>query len=107
MPTPQAIFLREYFFLPPKKNLFFLPFLGVLNFFATPQQSTTDKHLDRTTQETNRLQHDTDEETRTGKTGLGKVAVQCSADTFVVNQSLIIRINICGESHHLRQARKC
>jgi hypothetical protein len=38
-------------------------------------------------------------------TGLAKVAVQCSADTFVVNQSLVLRINICGESRHLRQAR--
>ena len=28
-------------------------------------------------------------------TGLAKVAVQCSADTFVVNQSLVLRINIC------------
>jgi hypothetical protein len=33
------------------------------------------------------------------------VAVQCSADTFVVNQSLVLRINICGENRHLRQAR--
>jgi hypothetical protein len=107
MPTLQAIFLREYFFLPPKKNFIFSPIPRCFNFFATPQQSTTDKHLDRKTQETNRLQHYTDEEARTGKTGLAKVAVQCSADTFVVNQSLIIRINICGESHHLRQARKC
>jgi hypothetical protein len=29
-----------------------------------------------------------------------------SADTFVVNQSLVLRINICGENRHLRQARK-
>jgi hypothetical protein len=36
--------------------------------------------------------------------GLAKVAVQCSADTFVVNQSLVLRINICGEIRHLRQA---
>ena len=35
-----------------------------------------------------------------------KVAVQCSADTFVVNQTLVLRINICGENRHLRQARK-
>ena len=35
-------------------------------------------------------------------TGLAKVAVQCSADTFVVNQSLVLRINICGENRHLR-----
>jgi hypothetical protein len=38
-------------------------------------------------------------------TGLAKVAVQYSADTFVVNQSLVLRINICGENRHLRQAR--
>jgi hypothetical protein len=38
-------------------------------------------------------------------TGLAKVAVQCSADTSVVNQSLVLRINICGENRHLRQAR--
>ena len=37
---------------------------------------------------------------------LAKVAVQCSADTFVVNQSLVLRINICGKNRHLRQAPK-
>jgi hypothetical protein len=31
---------------------------------------------------------------------LAKVAVQCSADTFVVNQTLVLRINICGENRH-------
>jgi len=35
---------------------------------------------------------------------LAKVAVQCSADSFVVNQSLVLRINICGKNRHLRQA---
>jgi len=35
---------------------------------------------------------------------LAKVAVQCSADSFVVNQSLVLRINICGENRHLHQA---
>jgi len=39
-------------------------------------------------------------------TGLAKVAVQCSADSFVVIQSLVLRINICGENRHLSQARK-
>jgi len=29
--------------------------------------------------------------------GLAKVAVQYSADTFVVNQTLVLRINICGK----------
>ena len=38
-------------------------------------------------------------------TGLAKVAVQCSADALVFNQSLVLRINFCGENRHLRQAR--
>jgi hypothetical protein len=45
-------------------------------------------------------------ELRNKHTGLAKVAVQCYTDTFVVNQSLVLRINICGENRHLRQARK-
>jgi len=43
---------------------------------------------------------------RTANTGLAKVAVQCSADTFVAKESSVLRINICGENRHLRQARK-
>jgi hypothetical protein len=39
------------------------------------------------------------------KTGLAKVAVHYSTDTFVVNQSLVLRINICGKNRHLRKAR--
>jgi hypothetical protein len=50
-------------------------------------------------------QLDDRKEGRTANTGLAKVAVQCSAETFVVNQSLVLRINICGENRHLRQAR--
>jgi hypothetical protein len=30
-----------------------------------------------------------------------KLAVQCSADTFVVNQNLVFRINICGKNRQL------
>ena len=33
---------------------------------------------------------------------LAKVAVQCSADTFAINQSLVLRINICIENRQLR-----
>ena len=33
------------------------------------------------------------------------MAVLYSADTFVVNQSLVLRINICVVNRHLRQAR--
>jgi hypothetical protein len=38
--------------------------------------------------------------------GLAKVAVSFSADTFVVNQTFVLRINICGKNRHLRQAAK-
>lgn len=48
----------------------------------------------------------TEKEALGGNRRLAKVAVQCSEDTFVVNQSLVLRINICGENRHLRQARK-
>jgi len=48
----------------------------------------------------------TEEEGRTHNSGLAKVAVQCSADTFVVNQTFVLRINICGKNRHLRQAAK-
>jgi len=49
----------------------------------------------------NRLTDRTKEEHRTDNTGFAKVAVQCSADTFVVNQTLVLRINICGENRQL------
>jgi len=32
---------------------------------------------------------------------LAKVAVQCSADTLVVNQGLVLRINISGKNRHI------
>jgi len=45
-----------------------------------------------------------EKEARITNKRLAKLAVQCSADTFVVNQSLVLRINICGKNRHLRQA---
>ncbi len=38
---------------------------------------------------------------RTANMGMAKVTVQCSADSFVVNQTLVLRLNICGENGHL------
>jgi len=35
-----------------------------------------------------------------------KLAVKCSEDTFVVTQKFVLRIKICGENRHLRQAPK-
>jgi hypothetical protein len=33
--------------------------------------------------------------------GLAKVAVQCSGDTFVLNQTLVLRINFCAKNRHI------
>jgi len=32
--------------------------------------------------------------------------VSCSEDCFIVTESSVLRINICGKNRHLRQARK-
>jgi hypothetical protein len=66
-----------------------------------PQRTTKRQMRVSKTEHTNRDR----QESTGGNTGLAKVAVQCSADTFVVNQTLVLRINICGENRHLRQAR--
>jgi hypothetical protein len=66
------------------------------------KRATKSTHQDRNKMTTNKYDR---KEGRTANTGLAKVAVQCSADTLVVNQSLVLRINICGENRHLRQAR--
>jgi len=66
------------------------------------KRATKPTHQDRNEMTANK--HDR-KEGRRHNTGLAKVAVQCYADTFVVNQSLVLRINICGENRHLRQAR--
>lgn len=54
------------------------------------------------------MQYETNGQTRTAadNSGLSKVAVSFSADTFVVNQTFVIRLNICGENRHLSQAAK-
>lgn len=38
-------------------------------------------------------------------TGFAKAAVLCSEDKFVVNQTLVLRINICRVNRQFRQAR--
>jgi len=44
--------------------------------------------------------------TPAGNMRLAKVAVQFSADSFVVNQTLVLRINICGKNRQLLAAAK-
>lgn len=46
----------------------------------------------------------TNVEGRTHNSGLAKVAVPLSADSFVVNQILVLRIKFSGENRHLRQS---
>ncbi len=49
----------------------------------------------------------TDEKERqTANSTYKKLAVQCSADTYLVNQSLVLRINICGKNRQLLVAAK-
>lgn len=42
----------------------------------------------------------------TANKGFAIAGVPCFAYSFVVNQTLVLRINICGVNRHLRQARK-
>ena len=97
----EAKFLREYFFLLPQKNYFF-KFPSLLKFFKTATAQPTQNTAKPTT---DMGYSNSTDRTPAGNTGLAKVAVQCSADTFAVNQNLVLRINICGENRHLRQAR--
>jgi hypothetical protein len=79
-----------------------------LNFFqCTDQRKKNPKEppSQRTTTRQTMTETTTTERRAACNTGLAKVAVQCSADSFVVNQSLVLRINICGVNRHLRQAR--
>jgi hypothetical protein len=48
----------------------------------------------------------TEKEGRTHNTGLAKVAVQFSADSFVVAESSVLRINICGKNPAHRKSAK-
>ncbi|MCZ2356135.1 MAG: hypothetical protein LC115_05510 [Bacteroidia bacterium] len=48
----------------------------------------------------------TTDKTPAPNSGLAKVAVQCSYDSFVVQQTVVLRINICSKNRHLRQAAK-
>jgi len=46
------------------------------------------------------------EDERTDNSTYKKLAVQCSADTFVVNQTLVLCMNICGKNRQLLVAAK-
>jgi len=53
-----------------------------------------------------RVQHLTMKSKAAANSTYKKLAVQCSADTFVVNQTLVLRMNICGKNRQLLVAAK-
>jgi len=108
----KAIFLREYFFSHPKRNSnFFSPTLRCFNFFCPRTlltRSDIASNVNRFGQSvcrhlTTQLRG---ESMAAGNSTYKKLAVQCSADTFVVNQTLVLRINICGKNRQLLVAAK-
>jgi len=86
---------------PEKKFNFFLPSLRCFNFFATHNRHTKTAKLTADKEYSNST-----DRTPAGNRRLAKVAVQYSADTFMVNQTLVLRTKFCGKNRHLRQAPK-
>jgi hypothetical protein len=98
----ESNFFKRVFISPPKQEF--------QNIFSNASKKNKTPVTQTVTTKTLKLSADNGlqgrpRKTPAGNTGLAKVAVQCSADTFVVNQSLVLRINISGENRHLRQAR--
>jgi len=95
---------KSVLFGNPKRNSIFFSHPSVFYFFATHSRHKNNWTAKAKTYTGQGLTM-TEVRRPACNTGLAKVAVQCSADTFVVNQSSVFRINICGENRHLRQAR--
>jgi hypothetical protein len=107
---PRSHFFKRVFFFPTQEEFF--PSLFFLSYFPPPHGLPANPtscasnvnffgqsvcNLDTTPLRTDRR--------ASGNSTYKKLAVQCSADSLVVNQTLVLRINICGENRHLRQAR--
>ena len=80
-----------------------------ISFAVFPDAQSQPKNCKRDTKPTHKdttldSQTKTEKEGRTHNTGLAKVAVHYSADTFVVNQTLVFQIKFCGKSPALRVA---
>jgi len=103
-PTHRPKIAKELPPLPPEKN-YFLKFPSLIKNLK-PQPHSRHKQTKHNPTMTAKLSLDKDYGNSTDKTPAGnstykKLAVQCSADTFVVNQTLILRINIRGENRQL------
>jgi hypothetical protein len=107
-PSTDQSLQKSVLFGNPKRNSIFYSHPSVFYFFATHSRH---KNSWTETAKTYTGQGLTMTEDRRPacNTGLAKVAVQCSADTFVVNQSLVLRINppeADGENRQLLVAAK-
>jgi hypothetical protein len=107
-PSTDQSLQKSVLFGNPKRNSIFFSHPSVFYFFATHSRH---KNSWTETAKTYTGQGLTMTEDRRPacNTGLAKVAVQCSADTFVVNQSLVLRINppeADGENRQLLVAAK-
>jgi hypothetical protein len=92
LPHPEKIELKKIFFPSENKK------------YATAQPNDRQKSVAKQTPKpltVKRFNYSVDRRPACN-TGLTKVAIQYSEATFVVNQSLVLRINICGEKRHLR-----
>ena len=76
-------------------HLHFLPSL------KAKQKNAKEPSINRTKTAVDIDRQATTERTPACNSGLAKVAVQCSADTFVVNQTLVLRMNICGANRQI------
>ena len=87
----ESKFLREYFFLQPKKKFnFFSPALRCFNFFTTAQP-TTDKHLDSLLHAlTGQSNLTRTTEARTGNMGFAEMAGAVVYQSFCFLLSLVL-----------------
>ena len=80
--------------------------------FASPTSQHTDQSLQKSMPaQPHRQRNTADRQTMADRRAAcnstyPKGGVSCSKESFVVNQTLVLRINICGENRHLRQAAK-
>jgi len=103
-PSTNQSLQKSVLFTSPKRNSFFSSLPSVFYFFATLSRNKNGWTETAKTFTDSGLTI-TEDRRPACNTGLAKVAVKCSADSFVVNQTLVLRINIRGENRHLRQAR--
>jgi len=106
--TAASNFFKRVFFSPAHEEFYyFFPTLRYFNFFAIAQCLTRqfsipnrNRFEDRFVQTFN-ITHLRTDRRASGNSTYKKLAVQCSADTFVVNQTMVLRIKFCGENCQL------